>query len=689
MASKPSPSAHIPPPSPDYASRPSNIPSTPKTVTFKELSPPSSPPPSPAYDPMNEQSPLLSPAQDDENGLKRVPSPLSDDDWNPEAGEDTKSSWYLLLLTLGGLGLQIAWSVELSYGSPYLISLGLSKSLLALVWIAGPLSGTLVQPYVGLKSDNCRSRWGKRRPFIIGGAAATIVSLFLLAWARELVGGILSIFGVARDTSANQTCTILFAVLMVYVLDFAINVIQAAIRAFVVDCAPTHQQEAANAWIMRTTGTGNILGYLSGFINLPKYLPFLGDSQMKVLCAIACLALAVTVTISCSTISERDPRNEGVPDSHGGLVGFFKTLFHSVRRLPPQISKVCQVQLAAWIGWFPFLFYSTTYIGEIYTEPYFEANPHMSDADINQVWEEGTRMGTLALFIFALTTFACSIILPLLVAPTYKAPSSRSQTPSTPLTPSTPRSTSTGSSSYFPLPSSSSSPSHKKRPSKLKSHLRRLPSLLEALQIRSLTLRRAWLLSHIMFAVLMWSTFLVRSTAGATLVIALVGVPWAVANWAPFSLISSEISKRDAIRRGLIRPDDAGDDASSRASSRDANLLASGEDAHDSADQAGVVLGIHNVAIAAPQVVATLVSSTLFRFLQKPRGAPGDDSVAWVLRFGGLCALVAAWLTLRVGEEGGSVLLGKGKAKGGAEKQVRVMGWWCKEDLVDGVGSVK
>ena len=54
---------------------------------------------------MNEQSPLLSPAQDDENGLKRVPSHLSDDDWNPEAGEDTKSSWYLLLLTLGGLGL--------------------------------------------------------------------------------------------------------------------------------------------------------------------------------------------------------------------------------------------------------------------------------------------------------------------------------------------------------------------------------------------------------------------------------------------------------------------------------------------------------------------------------------------------------------------------------------------------------
>ena len=40
--------------------------------------------------------------------------------------------------------LQIGWSVELSNGSSYLLGLGISKSLLAFVWIAGPLSGTLV-----------------------------------------------------------------------------------------------------------------------------------------------------------------------------------------------------------------------------------------------------------------------------------------------------------------------------------------------------------------------------------------------------------------------------------------------------------------------------------------------------------------------------------------------------------------
>ena len=97
--------------------------------------------------------------------------------------------------------------------------------------------------------------------------------------------------------------------------------------------------------------------------------------------------------------------------------------------------------------------------------------------------------------------------------------------------------------------------------------------------------------------------------------------------WAPFALIATEISRRNDNTTGV---DD--DDASETP-------------------QAGVVLGIHNVAIAAPQVIATLVSSAIFRALQKPRGSVGDESVAWVLRFGGLCALVAAWLTLRVKEE--------------------------------------
>lgn len=389
-----------------------------------------------------------------------------------------------------------------------------------------------------------------------------------------------------------------------------------------------HQQESANAWMIRSSGIGNILGYFAGNAELPAMFPFLGDNQFKVLSAIASIVMAFTVGISCFCVSERDPNYMPPPEvQEGGVINFFRSLARSVKSLPPQIKRVCEVQFAAWIGWFPFLFYITTYIGEIYSEPLFQENPNRSNDEINQITEEGTRLGARALLIFSFTTFASSIVLPFIIPPTYEAPDAH---PLTPMTPTTPRSM-TGS-GYFAL----NAPG--KRPSKTWSG--RFESYIDALQIKSLTLRRSWFISHIMFAAIMALTFFVRSVFSATLLVALIGVPWALTNWAPFALISSEISKRDAIRRGVLRP-----------SMQD--LISAQEDdaAESGADQAGVVLGIHNVAIAAPQVIATLVSAIIFKILQKPRGHPGDNSVAWVLRFGGICAIVAAYLSLRVKEE--------------------------------------
>lgn len=189
----------------------------------------------------------------------------------------------------------------------------------------------------------------------------------MLSWSREIVGGIVKLFH-GDSTSENALfATQIFAVAFVYILDFAINVIQAAIRAFIVDCAPTHQQEDANAWASRLTGVGNIVGYLSGYLNLPSYLPWLGDTQFKILSEIASIVMASTVVISCLSIKEADPRVLGEPaDSPGGVFSFFSGLYVSITRLPPQIRKVCVVQLFAWVAWFPFLFYTTTYVAGIY-----------------------------------------------------------------------------------------------------------------------------------------------------------------------------------------------------------------------------------------------------------------------------------------------------------------------------------
>ncbi|MCJ1472856.1 hypothetical protein MMC13_001505 [Lambiella insularis] len=478
--------------------------------------------------------------------------------------------------------------------------------------------------------------WGKRKPFMISGAAATIVSLLALAWTRDIVRGFLGIFGAEPDSKGVKVTAICSAIFFVYTLDFAINTIQAAIRAFIVDNAPMHQQEDANAMAGRLTGLGNILGYLSGYVNLPEIMPFFGDTQFKVLCVIASIALGATTALSTAYIRERDPRLEGVPKTEqGGVFSFFRQVFNSMMRLPPQVRKVCEVQFFNWIGWFPFLFYITTYIGQLEVNPYFEANPKLSQDLIDKAWENATRIGTFALLIFAITSFSSNMLLPLIIIPTYRplqptlasdhphriGPSS----PSTPRTNVTPGGLSTSMSNYFPPATSENSHSN-------------LSRLLSACQIPWLTLRRAWLLSHILFACCMFSTFFITTPTAATVLVGVVGLSWALTLWAPFALISAEISKRDTARRAR----NAG-----RGTSGELDSLANEE----SEDQAGVILGLHNVAIAAPQIIATLVSSAIFRLVQRERGVAGDDSVGWVLRFGGLAALVAAYMTSRVGEE--------------------------------------
>jgi solute carrier family 45 protein 1/2/4 len=175
-----------------------------------------------AYPQAHEQSPLISPSDsgdEEQEGLIDDESALDAGSRDPES----KSLWYMILLTISIGGLQLAWAVELSNGSPFLLSLGLSKSLMALVWIAGPLSGTLVQPYVGILSDNCRSPWGKRTPFMAVGSAATVISLLALAWVREIVGGFLGFFGADRESEAVKVSIIVVAVLFVYILDLSIN----------------------------------------------------------------------------------------------------------------------------------------------------------------------------------------------------------------------------------------------------------------------------------------------------------------------------------------------------------------------------------------------------------------------------------------------------------------------------------
>jgi solute carrier family 45 protein 1/2/4 len=110
------------------------------------------------------------------------------------------------------------WLIESTDCTPYLLALGLTKSRTAFVWIAGPLSGLITQPIVGVISDRSKSKHGRRRPFMVLGSFVVAACLLVLGWTKEIV----AIF--IEDTESAKSYTIVLAVISIYAIDFSINV---------------------------------------------------------------------------------------------------------------------------------------------------------------------------------------------------------------------------------------------------------------------------------------------------------------------------------------------------------------------------------------------------------------------------------------------------------------------------------
>ena len=91
-----------------------------------------------------------------------------------------------------------------------------------------------MQPVVGVWADNSRSKWGRRRPFMIGGSLIVGMGLLVLGWTSEIVSifikhpdtvshKVLVSFEQDHDTLQKPAWTIALAVLSIYIVDFAIN----------------------------------------------------------------------------------------------------------------------------------------------------------------------------------------------------------------------------------------------------------------------------------------------------------------------------------------------------------------------------------------------------------------------------------------------------------------------------------
>lgn len=119
------------------------------------------------------------------------------------------SFWQIWNLSFGFLGVQIGYSLQNSNTSGIFKSLGADTSQLSLFWLAAPIAGMVVQPIVGMLSDDSWTKLGRRKPYIFGGAVISTIALMLmpncpkiLAFAPLFMGAMLLLF---MDLSFNVT----------------------------------------------------------------------------------------------------------------------------------------------------------------------------------------------------------------------------------------------------------------------------------------------------------------------------------------------------------------------------------------------------------------------------------------------------------------------------------------------------
>ncbi|KAG7096809.1 hypothetical protein E1B28_004217 [Marasmius oreades] len=595
------------------------------------------------------------------NDLEPSPAGLNETSEIPEHGNNTKdpakpkmtkrrlTTWNLITLSVSMLGAQIVWTVELGYGTPFLLSLGLTEQLTSLVWLAGPVSGLIAQPVIGAISDSSSSKY-RRRYWIATSTVVLVISTFVLAYCQEIAAFFVDLLGVGagdwdehRNKQAINTA-IGLAIVAFYLLDFALNALQASLRNLLLDITPASQLNSGNAWHGRMTHAGNIIGFGFGFLPLDKLplIRLLGGTQFRKFCVLCIVILVITVWMTCvfHEEEERTAVSSVQPSKFREVLFNIRT---AIVNLPRPIRRVCYVQFFAFMGWFPFLFYSTTYMGQIMA---YELDKE-PDPDL------ATRTGELAMLLYSIVAVVAGTILPHLANRDRRLMAHK-----------------TDVNEDAELARLRDTVRQWRVEAARKGKPLRLP-------VMPFLLRNIWTGALVLFSLLTLSTFFIKTVAQATVFIALVGICWAVAMWVPFAIImellkevssnspaqtprqthSRTISTPGLPRRSLTDDDGHGERRPLlRRRSLNEYETSPDELALEKPLAGGTILGVHNLAIVIPQFMVALVTSVIFRIVDGGRGTPTEDEstyygkngVAWVLRFGGFCTLVGALLARRV-----------------------------------------
>jgi maltose/moltooligosaccharide transporter len=140
-------------------------------------------------------------------------------------------------MCFGFFGIQIGFGLQNANTSRIFQTLGVDVNHLAILWIAAPATGLLVQPIIGHFSDKTWGRLGRRRPYFFWGAILTTAALLVMP----------------------HSPTLWVAAAALWVMDSSINITMEPFRAFVGDSLANDQRSTGYAMQSFFIGLGAVL----------------------------------------------------------------------------------------------------------------------------------------------------------------------------------------------------------------------------------------------------------------------------------------------------------------------------------------------------------------------------------------------------------------------------------------------
>lgn len=316
-----------------------------------------------------------------------------------------------LNFALGFFGLQFAWQMRIILSGPVTESLGASPLIYGLIWLAGPFTGMVVQPLVGALSDKTVSPFGRRRPYLLGGAIIASIALWIFPNSANVAGLLEKLTGIHLPALT----ALLIAAIMIWIIDACINIAQGPYRALIPDVVPAEQHSIANSFISLAIGLGSVVAAATA-----PFLKWAFNYQMSINAQFIMAALAFTLAMlwTCITIKEHSLKKEveladEAKKDEDTFIDSLKNFF----AMSPEVSKICLMQFFTWIGTMCMMINFTQYaIHTVYGVPDLSSADEVVREGFSQAVLSGTNFSSISFAIFNLVCFLVAIPIGILSA---------------------------------------------------------------------------------------------------------------------------------------------------------------------------------------------------------------------------------------------------------------------------------